>query len=104
VEIADKWIKRGYAARKVLQIVGVSEQTYYYQKNKKKQAIIHRAGRPIPGYSLNSQQQPVSDLQIKEWLLELIMGEESVYGYRKLTVCLQKQYGLIINKKKVYRL
>nr|WP_232345192.1 IS3 family transposase [Paenactinomyces guangxiensis] len=32
------------------------------------------------------------------------MGEESVYGYRKLTVCLQRQYGLMINKKKVYRL
>jgi len=36
--------------------------------------------------------------------LELIAGEESIYGYRKLTVCLRRQYNLIINKKKVYRL
>jgi len=30
--------------------------------------------------------------------MELIAGEESLYGYRKLTRCLQRQYGLIINK------
>ncbi|MFC6457962.1 IS3 family transposase [Paenibacillus vulneris] len=35
--------------------------------------------------------------------MELIAGEESTYGYRKLTVCLKRQFGLIINKKKVYR-
>lgn len=32
------------------------------------------------------------------------MGEEHAYGYRKLAKSLNKQYGLIINKKKVYRL
>ena len=47
---------------------------------------------------------PVSDEQIKEWLLELVSGDGFVYGYRKLTVCLRKQYKLVINKKKVYRL
>ncbi|WP_425464860.1 transposase [Paenibacillus piri] len=36
--------------------------------------------------------------------MELITGDESIYGYRKLTLCLKRQYGLIINKKKVYRL
>jgi len=36
--------------------------------------------------------------------MELISGETATYGYRKLTVCLKRQYGLIINKKKVYRL
>ena len=36
--------------------------------------------------------------------MELIAGEEQIYGYRKLTKCLQRQYHLIINKKKVYRL
>jgi len=32
------------------------------------------------------------------------MGEEQCYGYRKLTKCLQLNYQLKINKKKVYRL
>lgn len=50
------------------------------------------------------QGQLISDEQIKEWLMELISGEESAYGYRKLTVCLKRQYNLKINKKKVYRL
>jgi putative transposase len=87
----------------VLRIVGVSEQTYYYNKNKKSVKRARR-GKPQPGYSLNQKQQRVSDEQIKEWLLELVSGEESIYGYRKLTICLRNQYELIINKKKVYRL
>ncbi|MBF7084529.1 transposase [Desulfallas sp. Bu1-1] len=36
--------------------------------------------------------------------LELIACEKNVYGYRKLRRCLQRQHGLVINKKKVYRL
>ncbi|WP_367888740.1 IS3 family transposase [Alteribacillus bidgolensis] len=41
---------------------------------------------------------------MKEWLLEEIEREAFAYGYRKLTVILRRHYGLIINKKKVYRL
>lgn len=36
--------------------------------------------------------------------MELVSGEESSYGYRTLTVCLQRYYDLVINNKKVYRL
>ncbi|RYD05544.1 hypothetical protein N752_09365 [Desulforamulus aquiferis] len=64
---------------------------------------MYKGGRKIPGYSLTSTGKPISDEQIKEWLMELIAGEESIYGYRKLTRCLQRQYGLVVNKKKVYR-
>lgn len=46
----------------------------------------------------------VSDEEIKEYLTELVCGEGFPYGYRKLTVCLREDYGLIINHKKVYRL
>lgn len=46
----------------------------------------------------------ISNEQIKEWLLELISGEENSYGYRKLTKALRRQHKLKINKKKVYRL
>jgi len=61
-------------------------------------------GRPAPGYSINEDGKKVSDEQIKEFLLELISGECSSYGYRKLTIVLCRQYKLKINKKKVYRL
>ncbi|MGE5483583.1 MAG: IS3 family transposase [Ignavibacteriales bacterium] len=46
----------------------------------------------------------MSDEQVKEWICELIEGEGYAYGYLKLTVCLRRRYGLVINKKKVYRL
>lgn len=36
--------------------------------------------------------------------MELAAGEENAYGYRKLAICLRRQYNLVINKKKVYRL
>ena len=31
-------------------------------------------------------------------------GRSLLYGYRKLTIALRRQYGLVINHKKVYRL
>lgn len=105
MEIADKWIQLGYTAKLVLRIVGILEATCYYRKNKASQKPrVYHGGRPIPGYSLAKDGQPVSDEQIKEWLSELIADEESAYGYRKLTVCLRRDHQLVINKKKVYRL
>lgn len=45
------------------------------------------------------------DARIKSYIRSLLSREEeSCYGYRKLTKCLRKRYGLKINKKKVYRL
>jgi len=46
----------------------------------------------------------VCNEQIKEWLCELISGEGEAYGYKKLTYALRRNHGLVINKKKVYRL
>ncbi|MBC9786728.1 IS3 family transposase [Heliobacterium chlorum] len=107
IEIADIWIARGYPAATVLRIVGVHEATYYYRKQRKSDIPIvrqYKGGRPIQGYSCTVDGKRVSDEQIKEYLLELITGEENAYGYRKLTLCLQRQHHLVINKKKVYRL
>ncbi|MEV5025605.1 IS3 family transposase [Paenibacillus sp. LPE1-1-1.1] len=58
--------------------------------------------RPVKrsfGFYLNAD-----DSHIQEWLCELINRETDVYGYRKLTICLQREYDLVINKKKVHRL
>ncbi|MDT2247249.1 IS3 family transposase [Paenibacillus larvae] len=41
---------------------------------------------------------------MQERLMELISSDGFAYGYRKLTVCLRREYQLQINKKKVYRL
>lgn len=36
--------------------------------------------------------------------MNLIEGEDEIYGYRKLTKALRRKHKLVINKKKVYRL
>jgi len=105
--IADEWISRGYMTILVLRIIGIAESTYYNHIRtvpQREHIVPATAGRPILGYSLDTSSKRVSDEQIKEWLTELVLGEEGGYGYRKLTKCLKLQYHLFINKKKVYRL
>ena len=59
-------------------------------------------GREIPGYSLNKQGKKVIDEQIKNDIIELVIGDGFPYGHRKITACLKEEK--IINHKKVYRL
>jgi putative transposase len=89
---------------RVLRIVGVSRSTYYFQETHQPKPRVYRGGRPIPGYSYTEHGQKVSDEQIKEWLLDEIEADGVGYGYVKLMVQLKRRHGLIINKKKVYRL
>ena len=88
----------------VLRIVGVSRSTYYFRETHEPKPRVYRGGRPIPGYSLTDDGKKVSDEQIKEWIIEEIEGDGFNYGYVKLKVQIQRQHGLIVNKKKVYRL
>lgn len=86
----------------------MSESTYYdrVKRLSQPQESMHevRRGRPIPGYSLTEFGDKISDEQIQEWLLELVSGEEHVYGYKLLAECLPKEHKLILNHKKSYRL
>lgn len=61
-------------------------------------------GRPVSTHTLTRSGEKVSEEQVNEWLMELISGEESGYGYVLLTECLRRDHDLLINKKKVYRL
>ncbi|WP_226375239.1 IS3 family transposase [Effusibacillus dendaii] len=86
---------------------GVSRSTYYnwLQPPKKKEKHDSKpVGRPIPGYCFTKQGKKVSDEQIKEWIMEAIAGDGYSYGYMKPTHHLRQEYGLVINKKRVYRL
>lgn len=101
----------GCQATLVLRFVGLAPSTYYNLTGTREAVSAleaarerNRGGRPEPGYSLDVHGHKVSDEQIKELICELIAGEESVYGYRKLAVCLREDCGLVINHKKVYRL
>lgn len=87
----------------------IAESTYYDRKKraaapKTEPLPTDKRGRPTPGYSLTVTGIPISDEQIKEWLLELLEGEEHVYGYKLLGQCIRDIHQVIINKKKTYRL
>lgn len=67
-------------------------------------SMSKRKGRPVPGYSWTARGEKVSDEQIKIWLLDLLEGEEFVYGYKFLAKCIHERYHVRLNKKKAYRL
>lgn len=101
------FIEQGNAAAFVLRIMGLAPSTYYDRKKRRSQvshAVPKERGRPVPGYSLTESGEKICDEQIQEWLLELVAGEEHVYGYKLLAKCLWNQYGLKLNHKKSYRL
>lgn len=91
----------------MLRVVGLAQSTYYdriKRSSQSQQGLEGRRGRPCPGYSIDESGTKVSDEQIKEWLLELVSGEEYVYGYKLLAECLWNEHRLRINHKKSYRL
>lgn len=82
----------------------LNRSTYYYFISRKEVVKNENGGRPAPGYSVDKTNKKISDEQIKEFICEIIAGDGEYYGYRKITVVLQREYNLVINKKKVYRL
>jgi len=92
--------------RKVLHIARVPRSTYYWWKKHRYDDPLEnrRGGRPAPGITLTVDGRELSDETVIDLLKAAIEGDESVYGYKKLTYYLRREYGLIINKKKVYRL
>lgn len=102
--LAKEWIEEGFPAKRVLKILHINRSTYYYQLSHPVECSKSSGGRPIPGFSRTRQGKKVKDTTIKKYLMELIAGKACVYGYRKLTKALRREYQLIINKKKVYRL
>jgi len=88
--------------------MGLSESTYYDRKKRmsdpEKRSRARHRGRPAPGYSYTFNGEQVNDDQINSWLLELIEGEEHVYGYKFLGQCIRDRYNVRLNKKKSHRL
>jgi len=102
--VAEKWIGRGYPVRVVLRIVGLSPSTYYWRRRNPLKGPARLGGRPCPGYVLTRWSEKVSDDGVKDLLRSAIEGDGYPYGYHKLTHWLRREHGLVINKKRVYRL
>jgi putative transposase len=106
LKVSERFIQEGFPTSKVLHIAGVSRSTYYWWKEHQYDDPVEnkRGGRPVPGITLTIDGRELSDEAVKDLLRAAIEGYESVYGYKKSTYHLRREYGLIINKKKVYRL
>src|SRR5690606_17843725 len=104
LNVAEKWIRRGYAARTVLRITELSRSTYYWRRRNVLKGPARRGGRPCLGYAFTRHSVKVSEEGIKDLLRSAIAGDAYPYGYHKLTQWLRREHQLIINKKRVYRL
>lgn len=102
--VAENWIQKGYPIRLVLRIVGLSHSTYYWRRNNALKGPARQGGRPLPGYVYTRDGRRVSDEAVKDLLRSAIEGDGYPYGYHKLTHWLRREQGLVINKKRVYRL
>jgi len=102
LEIAKKYIKQGYKITLVLKILGINRSTWYYNQNKEKnpQQKKKSKGRPKPGYSMNKKGKKIKDEQITITIKKEIAGDSYCYGYKKITKVLNKQYKIIITKRK----
>jgi len=85
----------------ILNVVGLASATYYYHKGAKKAEKRSPPGRSRPDYSYDINGEKVPDVQIEEYLCELVSGDGYPYGYKKLQAALKEEYDLIINHKKV---
>ena len=99
--------KKQYSATIVLSFVGLSSSTYYHsieriRKNIEDKRQRNKPARKNTSYTYDQKGNKISDEMVKEYLCELIAGDGYPYGYKKLTACLQEDYSLIINHKKVY--
>ena len=94
----------GYPVAMVLRCVGVRRSTFYYQLRVAGREKVCRGGRPVPGWTRTVNGGRLGDDQVKQCLLHIIEGDGQHYGYLKLTHTLRREFRLVINKKKVYRL
>lgn len=97
---------KGFKIANSCKLLQISRLAFYYKnkpKNTSKPKNNKKVGRPIPEFSMGINNCQVDD-SIIETLLHDACERYPFYGYKKITQIIRKKYGLIINKKKVYRL
>ncbi len=107
LEVSKIFIEEGYKTQQVIKYSGVSNSTWYNHLNKKgADGRKENRGRPLPGYSFNQRGERVYDDAILCSLKSYRSKIEFVNagGYHKLSHYLYRDYGYIVNHKKVYRL
>lgn len=101
--IAKKIINQGYKINLVLKSLSLHKTSWYRYIISKKS---DKRGRPIPNFSYSKLGTKISDEIIVE-KLKLLRNRKYLVisgGYKKLTSMLKRDFGFIVNHKKVYRL
>jgi putative transposase len=105
--VAELFINQGYSIQKVIKNASITNSTWYHRQqrvadDKRK----NNPGRPIPGYTVNPDGSYILDELIISALTSYRDRQEfaNAGGYHKLSHYLRRDYGYIINPKKVYRL
>lgn len=83
---------------KLLTSFPLARSSYYYQPR------LGQRGQATSQQTLTQSGLIIANEQVVEWIRELFQHPFICYGYEKVTDWLRQNKGLIINKKKVYRL
>jgi len=106
LEVCNMFINRDFFVKTVLEKVGVANSTWYDQDKNRAKNNVKIRGRKIPGYSLDETGVIYLDAKIvnilKSYRTNLLF--DNAGGYYKLAKYIRREYGIIINPKKVYRL
>jgi len=98
--IASSYIKEGHAKKSVLEVLGISRSSFYYQT--KGHGV--KKGRPKSEYTYTRNGRQISNEKVMEDIKALLELEFVDYGYLKTTHWLRQKKDYRINPKKVYRL
>jgi len=114
--------RQGYAAHRLIRILGLKERTYYNRKKREKTEPAPKKkprGRPpketseiIGVYSENGKEAIITDEQLIEILKAIYANENrddpyyyvKTMGSKKLSIYLRREKGILVNHKKLDRL
>jgi len=97
VEVINEFLDAGHPIGRVLRLVGLSKSSFYYAPKEK------RPGRQSSTFSKTRDGGTIQDSELIEKMKGVVSGTSEHFGYIRMSNYLKSE-GIIINKKKVYRL
>ena len=104
LKVAELFINQGDSIQKVIKNASIANSTWYHQQqsvtdDKRK----NNPGRPVPGYTINPDGSYILDELIISALTSYRDRQEfaNAGGYHKLSHYLRRDYGYIVNPKKI---
>lgn len=101
------FIERGYSKRFVLKVLSIRSSTWYKRASQKahKREEGKSPGRPTHRTTTTISGEVLTDFDVINLALEVRSREfQDKYGYRKILPYLERDYGVVINHKKFFRI